>query len=250
MIKFVIPAFLIVCVSVCGDNDAGAQQSASNEFHLAGPITDRSVDVAIMQLERSNATTLRISSGGGQERAAVDLALYIEENEIDVVIDTVCAGACFTIVALSANEIYVEEDAFYSFVVSTYAMYNHISEFREIIESDSSLRYIVSHAPRIYERRGINPQIFADSVHIANIDIDYALAPDRQGNMRAEVLNWVPTPEYLLAAGAPIRGDLIRSAEEAAERYEPFAPSDNSALPDLYESIVYYGDVLLGDVRR
>jgi hypothetical protein len=71
----------------------GCSSGDQTEIVLRGPL-EPTAWAEVVASAPVGATTLRISSEGGSEETALDIAEFVVENEMDVVVDGVCLGAC------------------------------------------------------------------------------------------------------------------------------------------------------------
>lgn len=99
-------AIFALAVSAAGDggyfSPANSVQQSTIAFDQA--LTPTSVSHLISELEARPDATLRLSSQGGDENAALDLAEYIERAGTRVELDKVCASACAnSLLVASAN---------------------------------------------------------------------------------------------------------------------------------------------------
>lgn len=109
---------LLVCVLVsgCATMPSKFSQPATVTWDedgivYKGVIDARYVLEAIRLAEMKNISTLKISSGGGDVEAGIELGYWIRENNIEVIIDGVCFSSCANYVFTAANKVVVKSGA-------------------------------------------------------------------------------------------------------------------------------------------
>lgn len=105
---------------------------------LAGTITKEMLRETRVQLgAHDEVRKVRISSGGGDAEAAMDLALLFREARYEVIIEGICASSCALYIAPAATTLTIAPSGVIAFHQMPSPLYRYI--VTELLKRDSSL---------------------------------------------------------------------------------------------------------------
>lgn len=105
---------------------------------LAGSITKEMLRETRVQLEaHGEVRKVRISSGGGDAEAAMDMALLFREARYEVIVEGLCASSCALYIAPAATKLTIAPNGLVAFHQMPSPLYRYI--VTELLKRESSL---------------------------------------------------------------------------------------------------------------
>ncbi|MBY5992607.1 hypothetical protein [Ferrimonas balearica] len=109
-----LPALFLLCLAGCVSNPEPATLRLEGDtlyFHGATEVD--SVNRAMMLAERSEVSISRmvITSGGGDVEAAMVMAHWVRDLELELVVESLCASSCANYLVPAASRVWVSSGA-------------------------------------------------------------------------------------------------------------------------------------------
>ncbi|KAB0327224.1 hypothetical protein LSO07_28010 [Janthinobacterium sp. PLB04] len=115
---------------------ADFSRGGSDSIAMRGPIAEGDVD-KLRLLAAPGMTLLRVNSDAGDPLAAMQLGRLVSQLQLDIAIDTVCAGSCALYVFPAARRKHIPADAVLALQESAFlrAQANRASMRRSLVEA-------------------------------------------------------------------------------------------------------------------
>lgn len=117
-------------------SSARVEEVASNSVAFYGTITVANISTLEKLLKAKRVNTLRISSPGGDEEAALIIADIVKKRAIKVIVDGECLSSCSQYILMAAASAQIESGSLVAFHHSAYAIHEWSSRY-----SSSDVRY-------------------------------------------------------------------------------------------------------------
>jgi hypothetical protein len=195
----------------------GNGQLTNGVLELRGPIDQAMRQRFEEAVATGNVTTIRITSLGGDIPQALQMAATIRARDINVVVRELCLGACAQYLFVAAHKRKLEPRSLVAFMntLKSYGvilgMATQTLEVQNTIES--AMDRLAAVEEDLYRQRGVAASLL--------VDPQLALQPScvilrRNGTsmswtMSSTYLMWVPSRQYLKAAGVEFEGDWPKS---------------------------------------
>jgi hypothetical protein len=186
-------------------------------LELRGPI-----DAAMRQrfeaaVDSGSLTTVRITSQGGEIIHALRIAAVMQARDIDVIVHDLCTGACAQYIFIAGRKRKLEGESLVGFMNTIKSSSTLLAMATEALQlrntSSLAAERFVEQEEELYRKRGVSIALLMDP--------QVALQPrcvvlKRAGagvawNTTSNYLVWVPSREYLQAAGVEFEGDWPKS---------------------------------------
>lgn len=168
-------------------------------------------------VEGGNLTTIRITSHGGEIFDALRMGAMIQGRNIDVVVRDLCLGACAHYIFVAGRHRRLEKNSLVGFMVTLKSGGMVLAKAMETLAVEnpaaSAMDGLASAEEELYRRRGVAAALLVDP-HLAMQP--KCVIMRRQGsslswNMPTNYYMWVPSRQYLKAAGVEFEGDWPKS---------------------------------------
>jgi hypothetical protein len=171
-------------------------------------------------VSKGNVSRVRISSRGGDAVVGLQIAATMVARNIEVIVHGLCAGTCAQHIFMAGSRRRIEKGALIGFVASIKGSAAQLRIATETLEVANPLaavmaRYAAAEAD-LYLRRGVSESVL--------LDMEVGLQPTciivrRSGSniswrTQSNYQMWVPTRQYLQAAGVEFDGDWPSSRKE------------------------------------
>ena len=212
--------FLLFSISVATTGFVEAQEGGTryNAYYLQGELNERMVEVISSMVDSGDLEVLILNSTTLNEALALDVAEAIEGNGITVLIEGVCVGACFSVIALAADQVLVRDGAVYAFGGSTYGIAHSDPVALRHYSTSEMDSEIIDRSSALYLRRSIPTNVLVDAVEYLSPISDFRVRSDGTPSFVTWHALWVPSMEYLNNNGIVLQGFVIESAEDARHR--------------------------------
>jgi ankyrin repeat protein len=162
-------------------------------------------------------TTVRITSPGGEIVHALRIGAIMQARDIDVIVHDLCAGACAQYIFIAGRKRRLERESLVGFMNTiksssiVLAMATEALQVRNTVSATAER--LVALEEELYRKRGVSAALLVDPM--------VALQPrcvllKREGtamgwNTTSNYMMWVPSRDYLTAAGVEFEGDWPKS---------------------------------------
>ena len=151
--------------------------SASKEFSYDGRIDDAAVE--LIKRHTSQGSVLNISSLGGQISSAIELANYVHDNKIQVVLTGACISACAEFILPASESVVFTEKTIIGFHGNQY-IFRELYREHDLKSRNGCYSVLSDNADALYEKLGVNTEFWREtyervaphSVHILENDSD------------------------------------------------------------------------------
>jgi hypothetical protein len=168
-------------------------------------------------LAGGNLTTVRITSHGGEIFEAMLMADMIQKRGIDVAVRDLCTGACAQYIFVAGRHRKLEKDSLVGFMTTYTSSGKVLTMATDLLEvknpADFMMGQMASLEQDLYRRRGVSAALLLDA-HVALQPqcVSVKRESSRMSwNMSSNYFLWVPSRQYLKAAGVEFEGDWPKS---------------------------------------
>lgn len=233
-----LTTFLAVFLTGCDPKGVLPSAATSeNSLRIAGPITESSVRLLERRLDSGGLEYLIVASNGGVESFALDLADLLADHELNLVVDGLCVGVCFSILVPAARSTTVLHGSVYGFSSSTFGLSRLSPEAAQVARGNPEYASNISRSMDLYERADVPVSVLHSAVLMLNPIIETIDVSSESVRVRTFHILWAPSKSYLRRHNFHISGDLIRNERDALERAREHLDLD--AVP-LQRPVIYY----------
>lgn len=224
---------------------ANAQAVSAGQFKIEankdavwfnGPISDASADALIKSLHGSKR--LFISSNGGDELAAIKVANFVMDNNVDVYIPVYCLSACANSILIAGRNVYLSNAAVIAIHGSALAM---AKRYEAAGEAPSyKVKEISDRTKELYKKAGVS----TDLLYCAATRIDLtsrrisAIDPRTNQDGAAWLSRyewWAPPTRDLASFGVRIRSPGLDRDDQVSRAIATKSLGGNNAQQVRFE---------------
>jgi len=207
---------------------------ATSTITLRGVIDDNMVASFKSQLTDSTKV-VAISSAGGKNKDALELAELVSQRGLTVEVKDICASSCAHLIFIAGHRRVVDSGAIVVFHNTVRSMIV-LGETLGVSAPDDFLpqfRLLQDREEQLYRASGVSTQLLVDP-EAAMLPICMSFRRAAGEKLQWAVVRvyrgWVPTRDYLLRAGVTFDGFWPSSQESVERLVQRFSASDASYI--------------------
>ncbi len=220
---------LLTTPAKCHSMLKGSTVNGKSEYYFDGDINYENATAAILALE-AGKKTLIISSYGGHENSALDLAFAIKKEHASIVVRGVCMSACALYLLPAAKNILIESGSIVAFHIGSSSIIKFVSKSDIVKFSDlETFAEINSNSERtknLYNISRININLFDDVWKILSPICIIKKHLNVQSSVKLSISYWIPSRKYMEESGFKISGYWPESYEESNTISAKFLQND------------------------
>jgi hypothetical protein len=147
-----------------------------------------------------------VSSGGGRESDALDVADLIQRNGIRLRISGKCSSSCAQYLLPAASGVTVEEGSIIAFHINTYGLQRY-KNLSGIMDNNEELSSNIKKTNFLYKTSAVRTVLLFDAV-VAVEPQCYRDQGGVGGTVFANYDLWVPSPAYMHSVGLKVSGKM------------------------------------------
>lgn len=199
------PALLIPVTLACSEGKAA-------DNHIDGPTDSR----FLKKLESARSEgfdRVIVSSFGGPEAEALDIAEFIRNNDISITVDGYCTSSCAQYLLPAAKHVTILNNSLVSFHVNSYGLRDLSIPDKK---SAAIIRYNSERAVKLYNDEKVSLQLMELATRMMDLQCIDSMA-SQNGKVFGLYDVWVPTKEFLTNSGLEFDGFWPKDGIEASK---------------------------------
>ncbi|WP_026941345.1 hypothetical protein [Hellea balneolensis] len=204
-----IAIIFLTVFSIAGCNP----KKIETKHSVNGQITKEFVSQIMVEYQTNKFNTLVISSYGGLEEAAIELADFIHENKIKVTAKNVCMSSCAMYILPSGSSSYVMDDTLVAFHPSVISFEEFIDMSQVPTSRQSYLKNSYASIYRFHEIHSIDNTLVKRALDVLTpLCVNDVSNPM---NLRLQYSFWIPDKKNLEKHGYIFLGYWPENRQEA-----------------------------------
>jgi DNA-binding protein len=179
---------------------------------LSGP-TDAAMLAKLNDAVLAGTKKIIISSRGGRESVALDIAEIIRKNGMELEINDACTSACAQYLMVAASKVEISENAVVSFHLNSFGILKMVDENDIKKFNIEELKNNRKRAENLYLKKGVSLTLLEESTYQVE---PLCLQSNPQGEQLINKYDfWIPTENYLKNIGVKFQGFWPKNIKEA-----------------------------------